>query len=346
VAAQPRPAPDRLVRPVLLAALKERLAGGMLQANLFEFVSEFRKLSSDQAGLKKYLAEAVKKFHFRLATTPEPLSMSDWVLRLESKSDPIFADLRKAIEKRSPGRPMRDFVVNQLFTQGGLFQPALLVDSNPLERQVVVFWRSQDLGERKRKFEEVRGEIVRAWKMEQALEIARRRASEIADTINEKPSPQRAREALEKAAQSGLGPVFDLWGVAPLVRRGLGYEPYQVPEDRKEQLLYPPPDMVSQLLALDREGQATVLTDQPRRTLYVAVLVSRVVPTMQDFKKMYGDTLERNKLFSIFVQQYLDSYRRRVLLDLRREAGAVDSSGRFDVPDSIRRREFSGPEGS
>jgi hypothetical protein len=349
---QPKVFTQGQLQSLLVATLEERLGTDLVRRNLETVTTELAKLRTRPKAAEEYLAKAVKEYHLKRGGMKEPLPLEALVDRLEHHRDVGLGALLEAVQKRDPGLRVRDFVEQGLFeamaragVRSGVYE------ARPLEgvRQEFLFWRKEDHPARERPFEVVRADVIRAWKMERARVKAEQKARKVAEAINDKPSLPTAERILQGEEKSGWGPIFRLNNVAQLVVperevhllvRG-EYLPYRVPEDMRSHLPHPPADLVKQLLMLERPGEATVIADQPARTFYVAVLVSRDEPTVKQFREVYQRTPRFDTLYTIFTLQRMDEYRRSVLEQLRREAarGKVDKDGRYEVPEDIRKRE-------
>jgi hypothetical protein len=108
-----------------------------------------------------------------------------------------------------------------------------------------------------------------------------------------------------------------------------------------ERLPYPPEEMVKQLLALTRPGEATYVTDLPAKHFYVTVLFNRDEPTVKQFTRLYEKSPTQDTLYNRFVMTRREEFRKSVLNQLRREAsgGKVDKDGRIDLPEALRKRD-------
>jgi hypothetical protein len=344
-ALKPEVLSEQEMTPVLLAALEDRLASGLLKGNLETLRTELVKLRTDPKKAEEYLARAVKEFHLKRNQMPEPLSQHALTEALEHKADVGINELKEAFLQREPGQRVRDFVA-VMFDGQGVYEPRLLEGALPRQREFM-YWRREDLPARVRPFEAVRADVVRAWKLERARQLARQKAEELEKKINASRWSPADAERFLREQQAGLGALFELDNVSQFVQprevhlmlRG-GYQFYQVPEDKTSLLRYPPPDMVKQFLTLER-GEATVITDVPAQTYYVAVLMARDEPSVKEFSEVYGRSPRFDTMYLICRRERMEEYRRTVLEQLRREAtgNKLDREGRYPVPDEIRKRE-------
>jgi hypothetical protein len=339
------------LEPMLLASLQDSLAGSLLEQNLSTIRTELQKFRGKPRGGDEYVKKAAKEYHLTFQSMREPLPLETMVEKVEKKQDLGIGALLDALKEGQGPRSRPQVYVEQLFVQPmgqspGAYQ-AQQIPATEKRKQEVLWWRSEDLPARQRTFEQARELVVRAWKLDRARELARERAYQIEAEINkQKRSPADAVRFLREQ-EAGLGPLFELEGVAPLVVpqrevhmavRG-DYFNYRVPEDKLTLMPYPPQDLARQLLTLEEKGRATVVADQPARTFYVAVLEARDEPNARAFAELYARTPRYDTLYNLFLRERTEDYRRGVLEQLRREAGKVDKQGRFEVPAEIRKRD-------
>src|SRR5262249_32141379 len=142
-----------------------------------------------------------------------------------------------------------------------------------------------------RTFADARADVVKAWKTEQARRLARKEAERIQKELQGRGSPVDAVNFLREQKLGG-GELIELTGVSKLVKpaheilMGLQrqYRPYQVPEDK---IRYPRDTFVSQLLTLKNKGDSMVLRDKAEAYFYVAVLLERSEPSIEEFYEAY-----------------------------------------------------------
>jgi len=254
----------------------------------------------------------------------------------------------------------RDDLFRQLQVVGS--PGVYLAQELPAEKQTLLWWRSSELPAQVRKFEDpgVRREVEEAWYNEKARKPALEEAQKIKEKIKDRqwPTDSDARQgeilsALNSHARQGekafvLSNVAQLVAPAHEVQEGQRreYRPYQVPADVQEQFPYPPSDLVKQLLTLKKPGQALVLRDQGVRNFYVAVLLDRDPPSgplsptkLEEFNKLYASAADhKDPLWERSQDQERYDFTRRVMADLRREAGPVDEDAQFIIPEGIRLR--------
>ena len=180
----------------------------------------------------------------------------------------------------------------------------------------ILFWKTEDRKGMVPKFETVKGEVEKAWYLERARELARQKAEE----LEKKTSFTRGDLAQLKdlAAEQKLPQPIDLPAVArrvaapdPTARFPIAYNEGTIPADK---IPNAPPikELLDQLLALKKPGDTILFNDVPRKTYYLAVLVKRVEPRMEDFYEAYakGNPLaDRNDpLLNEFESERLRDY--------------------------------------
>jgi hypothetical protein len=216
----------------------------------------------------------------------------------------------------------------------------------------VLSWYWQDIPAEQRSWSDpkLQADVLQAWKFQKARALARQKANEIANNLNEKKlPPEEAQRVLRQVqAEQKLGEPFVLDKVAqlnkpdrePQMVLGQDYTPYRIPEEHSERFAHPPDYLVQELLTLKRPGDALVVADKPERNLYVAVLLHRLEPSIQEFMDVYKRSRPpfADPLYDRFVEEQSRAFLDKVVVQLRRDAGAVDKNGRFVIPEHLRKR--------
>src|SRR5262249_55872600 len=177
-------------------------------------------------------------------------------------------------------------------------------------------------------FEEIKDKVKARWLFEKAKPLAEEEAKRVAAAVPKNSFGEDAGRFLRDASKYG-SPVIELDRVARLVpprpavpsRGGAGsYELYRVPESKVE---HPSSEMVDKLIGLQTEGEAVVVSDQPRDHYYVAVLKYRAPVYQISFfvdaarPEAYQTLIGR---FEVETQQR-EKQRQSFLEQLRAEAG-------------------------
>ncbi len=348
-AALPEPPSYKLMEPQIRKSVLDKLARDEMSKNLMNARQELLKLRSKPKEAKELLVKAAKQQQFQYHAMPEPMTRDEIIAALKKGKDIGLQPLQEAFKKSFFTRMERpEEMVMVLFDErGGTYSPQPLPVMDGTREEQFLFWRTRDIESRPREFSKVRAEVEQAWKLQQARKLAIQTAEKLEEQINK--SNKSKEDAVAFLQQQKFGPLFELDDIARLnpprevhALPQTEYRPYQVPEDKQSFLEYPPSDMAKQLMTLTRPGQATVIVDQPGRNVYVAVLLERTEPTLQDFKRIYSRTPENDSLYSLFLMQRRSDYVQSVLEQMRREAvnnapDALTREGRFRIPESIRR---------
>ncbi len=209
-------------------------------------------------------------------------------------------------------------------------------------QDLFVIWRTEETREREpASLKEVRDQVEKAWKRIAARELARKKAAEITAVIKEKyhDSPKEAEKFLK---DQKLGRVFEMDGVARLVdmrlrsalmTRSIEYRPYEV---LKADIEYPRPNFVERVMALDTEGDSTVVSDRPQNHFYVTVVLQRRVPSRSEFLRTYAignlDPLWSMNVLANARQKYEQEVMRKLRVNA---AGKVNADGQLILPTSV-----------
>ncbi|MFM7152156.1 MAG: hypothetical protein ACKO23_20195 [Gemmataceae bacterium] len=342
--ALPEPVSQEVLEPLLIANISESNAREELETNLRKFREELAKFRGRSNAGKDFVAKSAKEMNLRYYTMPRPMTKDAIVTAIKRKEDIGLETLREAFQK-VVRQEKPEFFADALFMQVGTYEPNQFPVDQP-RREEFVFWRSEDLVSRTRDYSVVRGEVEQAWKMEEARKLARAHAESLESTINQKNL--NASDAVRLLNEQKPGPIFELDSIARLVAprevlpaRRTEYNPYTVPDDMARYLEFPPEDLAKQLMTLKRPGEATVIVDRPGSNFFVAVLLDRNEPSVNDFKGVYARTPKEDSLYASFIDQRRSDYRRMILEQMRRDAsgGELDRDGRFKIPESIRNRE-------
>jgi hypothetical protein len=362
--------PLESVRGQLVERFQTTLARALTQSSLITVREELNKLvaARSEARLDEYVKKAVaehglENYH----------SMSSPQTRQEmlDSPDPALAELRKAYDEspdnpfsmlgEEPTRPdfveamFRSFEPTATQRQFGMTRSARSREFRSRSGdRTWVFWRSEDTPAHVRSFDAVRDQVKAAWFLEQARRLARKEAERIAAELKEKHyGPSDAVKFLREQKQ---GVVFELNNVAHLIpktsefRPGIGklapsdFKPYQPPKDL---IAYPPADLVDQLLKLKEPGDSLVVTDQPVRHFYVAVLMEKPqVPERREFYEVYRTAGADNRLWLEMMASRRHTYYRQLMEQLRGEATKDLEGGEYVIPDTVRTRAESGSSDS
>jgi len=367
------PEPLSSMRPVLERHLDQMMAGRLARSALRQMKKDLAELPANSDAKARAIIDKVKAaFGAESFAMTTPISAVALLEALRANKPTGLEELRKAYT-RSAANPMFAFggmqppdttnegFVRWLFTQpSGAYKPMApgpRLGEGPgledfilgLSSDLVNFWFTKDRPAREPIFAEARPAVEASWMLERARQLARKKAEAIEEQINAKGlTPADAGRVLR---EQGLGEPFELTNVAPMVRPrephfigAANYRPYEVPEELRDKLTYPPPDLPRQLQVLKRPGDATVVSDRGEDTWYVAVLVERSEPTLKQFQEVYANSPRFDPLHERLQEKKSAELRQAVLAQLRREAGEVESSGRFKLPADVRSRDVGRSE--
>lgn len=340
----PKVLPLDMVKPQLREKLVADLAQQVMIGNLRALGTELSKLKSKPADAKAFLEKLNDK---DIYLDSPVVSMDELKTIYTIADDPKLKPLKEAYEASRQNNPQQSQtdLAHALFEFPGVYEARFAVPPSQFGTgpDPFVFWRSEDRPARERPFSEVRSEVEAAWKLQEARPLAVAEAERIKKELSDKKLT--VKDDIEKflADQKQGKPVY-LNNVARLVpiRSALPgrteYERYRPPAS---EVPYPPLTFVRQLLALEKPGDAVVIKDAPEKTVYVAVLL---VPrddrrNFKEFADLYEKTPDGDSLYqSWFLEDRRREFRRRVMEQLRAEAGALDAEGRFVVNENLKNR--------
>lgn len=375
--------------PSLHEALEERLAKDLMRAQFDAISKELARLSKEkdkEQATEKYLQQLVKdnpalKLHVMPASKAQMMLAEE----LEHRTDPKLNDLLDPLRKLMPVQGEREFVATLFSGQNTYEARRAAMPEMPRNMQFrmphfdpefetteALWWLKENHPARSPKSVSepgVRDKIVLAWKLDRARKMAADDAQKLADELNNAWKPnlgqaQAADEAQKLVLElrpkiAGAGNSFELENVSRLVpaarltptARG-EYRRYELPPDKKALMPHEPGDLVDQLLTLEKPGRATVISDGPNQTFYVALLLARTPPELKGkdgFLEAYARGAQvdfvrggqMDPLYNFFVRERVQDYRFAVMKAFREEAGKVNKDGRFEIPDAIKKRDTS-----
>lgn len=208
-----------------------------------------------------------------------------------------------------------------------------------------IFWKTADQPARTAPFDDpdVKKDVERAWRMQKARELAKKDAESLATKAQEEKGD--VKKLRDFAVRNKMA-IIDLPPIAKMNQKSSGrpdiayfYQPPEIPEakvpnaDKKptslleaQQLAGKPSEFATKLLALQdkAKGDTLVLHDYPEAVFYVAVLVDKQPPTMDEFFTVYRDAatdaVRRNEFLQDFERERKARYTEEVLKLLRVEA--------------------------
>jgi hypothetical protein len=335
------PPTSALVRQIVgereRAALARVLAHGNLQAFKTEMDTQRTKAANAEARAKimdEWLPKAVERFH--LEAMPKP--MAEARNRFDLPKDPTVLPLKEALS--SQGDPAVEQAFTAVFFQGtGLFEPVSWPPTpnfgqqfSPREQGSFLVWRTEDKKAEVPSFEQVKDEVIAAWRFGKARMAAEDRANKLREAFARTGGdPARVRQV---AAEHQLE-VIELKNVARQVPEDIAvpsghqYRPFQFPPT----IAYPAANWVDEMVdKLKNRGDTFVLPDRPEKTFYLTVLLERHEPSPRIFYDVYRDlaiSTSRDPLLAELLRKRQEQYREDFLKQLRVDAGARPD-GRFE----------------
>jgi hypothetical protein len=204
-------------------------------------------------------------------------------------------------------------------------------------------WRTEDQKAFVPAFDAVKDKVAAAWAQINARTQARKDAEKLlaeARKTGGDPAQIRQLAAENKREIIELNQVArqvpDPSAAATMRRQ---YTPYQFPD----LISYPKKDMLDKLLALKNRGEAVLLSNEPEKVFYVAILTDRTEPSLISFHDAYKEGSSRvqpDPLLNEFLKERRTKYREAFLKQLRIAAGA-DPEGKF-VVDADARKSIEG----
>ncbi len=349
----PRILPMETVKPQLRERLLTDLAPQIMAGNLDALVNEMNKLKGRPAEARALLEKLKDKdIHMdaKIAAMPE----NDLRTIYTIAEDPALKSFKEAYDAAQPFSPMQskpDFA-HRLFSTVGTYQAEYGV--TPMRfaggPDPYVFWRVEDKQAHERTFAEARADVEAAWLLQAARPLAVREAERIkqellAKKLTLKDDIEKFLNDQKRGRPINLNNVARLVPIPSPLAGPTEYERYRPPAS---EVPYPPTTFVRQLLVgLVNPGDAVVIKDAPEKTIYVAVLL---VPrddrrNFKEFSELYERTPDSDTLWqNWFMEERRREFRRRVLEQLRAEAGTLDAEGRFVINETTRGRgEISEP---
>jgi hypothetical protein len=158
---------------------------------------------------------------------------------------------------------------SQMYDLGlGLFEPAQV--GGDLRDVTYVFWKEQDQEAKPAERKDVEDQIVHAWKMDQAYELALAKAKELA-------AQARDKESLRAAFPDGVEKAGAVQETSPFSWLTTGSMPFGMaaPElSRVPEVPYAGEEFMQTVMDL-KPGEVGATADQPHKTVYVVRVISQ-----------------------------------------------------------------------
>jgi hypothetical protein len=310
--------PFELVKGQLAQSVEQSLASDLVSNT----VASFEKgLQAQRSKPEEYVKTEVGKYAWKHGASAHPDD------RYNLANDPGLAGLKDAHVLNTPTDPKAKELAGRFFSDSSLQQGKKLYNPQMLRagNKTVLYWKTSDEPAVVLPFEKARPQVVQAWRLQKARELAKAEADKIAATAN-KPGGDPVPE-LTEAAKRLKQNVMELHGVARLVRTPsfragamAQYAPYRVPEDKIE---YAASDFTDQVLELKQPGDVKVVSDEPEKTYYVVALMQKVEPTVREFQRETAAIPPFQPISYFLARLQMDrevEYRRAALNQLKADA--------------------------
>ncbi len=326
--------PLSAVKRYLVRNLRDEAARQLVRSNLETFRKELEKYRSRPEEARKFVADAVARLGLRSGGMTQPRDQHTLFEdpAMQPLRDPLKDTYRFIAQFQGPrelatlldddpkGRVLSYFVLSSL---NKTFAP-----QDTLRGETTyVYWLTADKPAFVPKFEEVRDQVVEAWKLKRARELAKKEADRIAEEA--KKAGNAALQRLIDGSAYG-GKLIDLYGVtrlkppeqSALPGRERQYTPYRLPRAEVE---FPTQQFIDKLLELKNFGDVAVLHDLPEEHYYVVTPLSkRFEPLPGEFYAIYKRSSPAeffpDPLIGQFDQERRARQREAVLAQLRAEA--------------------------
>ncbi len=326
--------PLEAVKGVLVAKMKRDAAHKQMVADfmdiekkLAEYRPEDKGLDLRQIRVPEILAEAAEKHGLTIEGTRKPVD------RFDIADDPNI----QALKQDYAGQDKDKFT--NLFFQNleKLYLPQPL---NPLYKDMtakpVLWWRTEVVPAKvPATLDEVRPQVVQAWRLEQAHKLAKAEAERLAKRVkavrtdgDRGPLVKDLEEELraDKVLKPNQGLIY-LWKVAPLIKeegRSNRYRPFTLDEG----FTYPRTDeWVKTLLGMENAGrEVQILENRPRSVYYLAVRTkapdrTASVLNMMEFREAYK---AQGNLWDMCQEKYAGDYYTKLVRQMKERAKFED----------------------
>ena len=341
-AALPNEFPFEAVKDQLLIDVHRELAASLFESDWLEFqkkVEELAKQADAKAAVSKYAQQFAEERGLVYGKAKDIHS------QYTIDEDPNLQPLNTANQATHMGAPADVKFGREFFNapDGDTFSPKWYPGMPRPEQllagdKVFLTWLTDDKKPEVPSFADVKQEVLRAWKLRKARDLAKKKAEEL---VKQLPELKGDRQRIKDLAAEVGATYLTLDRVAKLAQQEAGfsagprrYQRYEIPEATIE---HPSPGIVEELLAIkdDPYGTSKLLTDEPKAHYYAATLVQRDEGGKNDFHTVYlqsgkssspfGD-MTRNPLLPahLLPERYMEA--RKVVLDqLKAEAKYSDS---------------------
>jgi hypothetical protein len=293
------------------------------------------------------LEEAQKKYGLTIGHTAEPVD------KFDIAKDPNIQALRKNTDAFGRKRDWSQLVIDP----SDVFVPKLLDpnDQGDTSGPPVLIWKTAIYPSRvPDSFLDVRNEVIRQWKLQQAWKLAKKKAQEIARKVaaasDDEGRSRKLRDLEARLHEAKLlkpdQDLITLYSVAPLQQPKsvsplvqARYKPFQLPPGVFK---HPGKDWVAKILQLAKSPQKPpVLENQSHTHAYVVVRVTKPRAKEEAFFRSYQNP---DELWALCQQHYAKLYRDKVVDQLKKRAEFQDLRSK-DAKQRDQQRSKEEPEG-
>lgn len=337
----------------LLKALSQDLLISNLRTVQKEIESKAKAADKDKKELREYLAKAVKDYKLQTGKTSEPRDLN----KSKIADDPGLKPFREAYMHPAPiGDPQGKGFASLFFGDTKPYVPERFPRSEsslPEEDfrwrsgpESFLYWKTDDQPPRTLPLSDpdVKKEVERAWRFQKARDLAKKEADQLAkDALKEKGDARALRDFAVRHKKE----LIELPTMAKLTRQASvmptstmpRYDPPQISEDK---VPYAGNKFVDTMLSLKEKpkGETLVQPDQPEATYYVAVLVEKSEPSLDDFLRLYRNSgsdssFHRDPLLQMFEQERQVKYYRDVLAQLQKDGLKINEENMVRFKDAL-----------
>lgn len=314
--------PLTAVTRYLFKELRDDMARRLVNKNLEAFSKELDKYRGRPEDAKKFVAESLKRYGLKSGAMAQP--RDQFGIAEDPALQPIKEPLRSRTGVRLEDDPRERVIGFLLFQLNKTYAPQRAFSNDETN---YLYWMTADKAAYVPKFEEVKDEVLAAWRLNKARELAKAEADKVADAAK-KAGRDALRTLIDGSPHSGK--PIELYGVtrlkppdqSPLPGRDRQYTPYRLPATEIE---FPTQEFVDKLLELKDFGDVAVLHDMPEGTYYVATPLSkRSEPLPGEFYAVYKRTSPAevfpDPLLTQFDRQRRADQKRAVMEQLRADA--------------------------
>jgi uncharacterized protein (DUF2267 family) len=351
MAVTPTPLTLDQLRPILLARIQDQAASNLLKKDIETFETELAKRGKEDAKtVEAYVAEITTARHLQRG------GMTDLRDRFTLASDPGLAPVRAAFKQIATWKRVEDPVGEQFAME--LMENLQEPGAKPTNFQAAelggfdvsyIFWRNEDREPKVVPFEQCRPQVVAAWKLAKARDLAKNEAEKLAAEAR----GMDVQKLRDLAARTSPKPLIELNPMGKLnskISPMAGPPSYDRPTVSRDKVTYPG-DIANQLVDLRSQetGATKVVSDLPKANYFVASLLGKDVPTVEEFRTVYRNSMApqmlRDQLLSMFLSERQSNYARGILQQLRDEAKLVINKSDKKQPAQDRDRDMSDESG-